>query len=199
MNKQEFLDKLRARLSGLPREELDERLGFYSEIIDDRIEEGVEEDEAVLSLGSVDEVAEQIIADIPLSKIAKERIKPQRSFRVWEVVLLVLGSPVWLPLLIAAFVVVLSLYVVIWSVVASLWAVFGAIVGCGVGFAALGICLICFGDVFAGIAIIGAGIVCAGLSIFAFFGCKAATKGTAWLTKRMALWVKNCFIRKEEA
>jgi len=38
-----------------------------------------------------------------------------------------------------------------------------------------------------------------GLSIFLFYGCKAATAGTLILTKKMALWTKNIFIKKEDA
>ena len=53
------------------------------------------------------------------------------------------------------------------------------------------------GRLFGGVAI-GAGLVLAGLSIFFFFGCKASTKGTVWLTKRIALGIKNLFIRKEK-
>ena len=34
MNKQEFLMKLRKALSGLPKDDIDERLTFYSEMID---------------------------------------------------------------------------------------------------------------------------------------------------------------------
>ena len=37
MRKQEFLDTLRARLSGLPKQDVEEWLGFYSEMIDDRV------------------------------------------------------------------------------------------------------------------------------------------------------------------
>lgn len=47
MNKQEFLVKLRKGLSGLPKEDIEERLTFYSEMIDDRMEEGLSEEEAV--------------------------------------------------------------------------------------------------------------------------------------------------------
>ena len=43
MNKQEFIALLRKGLSGLPQKELEERLTFYSEMIDDRIEEGLTE------------------------------------------------------------------------------------------------------------------------------------------------------------
>ena len=43
-----------------------------------------------------------------------------------------------------------------------------------------------------------AGLVCAGLAIFLFYGCKAVTKGCAWLTKMILLATKRCFIKKED-
>ena len=55
------------------------------------------------------------------------------------------------------------------------------------------------GNVLAGIAVLSAGFVCAGFSVFAFYGCKAATKGMVLLTKKTALWIKNGFMKKEEA
>ena len=39
MTKKEFLAALRRRLRAVPQAELRERLGFYSEIIDDKMEE----------------------------------------------------------------------------------------------------------------------------------------------------------------
>ena len=47
MRKQEFLTELRKGLSGLPQDDIEERLSFYSEMIDDQIEEGLAEEEAV--------------------------------------------------------------------------------------------------------------------------------------------------------
>ena len=44
MHKQEFLDGLRARLRGLPEADIAERLAFYSEMIDDRTEDGLSEE-----------------------------------------------------------------------------------------------------------------------------------------------------------
>ena len=38
MNKQEFIDALRAALSGLPADDVEDRLSYYGEMIDDRIE-----------------------------------------------------------------------------------------------------------------------------------------------------------------
>lgn len=199
MNKQEFITDLRAKLSGLPKQDIEERIDFYIEMIDDRVEEGLTQEDAVSQIGSVDEIAAQIIADIPLAKIAKERIKPKKRLGAWTLVLLILGSPIWLSLAIAAFAIILSLYVVLWSVIISLWAVFASLVGCALGGVLSGIGFAVLGHVLTGIAMISAGAVCAGLAIFAFFGCKAATNGTLWLTKKIALGIKKCFVKKEEA
>lgn len=199
MRKQEFLSTLKMKLSGLPKQDVEDSLNFYSEMIDDRMEEGLTEEEAVLAVGSVDEIATQIIADIPLTKIAKERIKHKTQFKVWEIVLLALGAPIWLSLAIAAFAVILSLYASLWSVIISVWAIFVSLIACALGGVISGIVLAINGNLLTGIAMIGTVIVCAGLSVFMFYGCKAATKGILILTKKIAIWIKNCFMKKEEA
>lgn len=199
MTKQEFLAQLRKKLSGLPPKDIEEHLSFYGEMIEDRMEDGLSEEDAVSAVGSVNEIAAQIIADIPLAKLAKERIKPKRQLGVWEIVLLALGSPLWLSLGVAAVAVVLSVYVCLWSVIVSAWAVFGSLAACFLGFVLAGIIFACSGNTLSGIAVIAAGLVCAGVSVLAFCGCKAATKGIMMLTKKLALWTKNCFVRKGEA
>ena len=197
MTKKAFLDALKQKLSGLPLQEVEERLAFYNEMIDDRMEEGFSEEQAVSDMGLVDDIAEQIIADIPFSKIAKERIKPKRKMKAWEIVLLSLGSPLWLALGIIAFAVILALYVVLWSVVVSLWAVFVALVACAPSGVVIGVFYALNGSVLSGIVLGSVGLVCGGLSIFLFFGCRAVTKGILWLTKRIALGIKKCFVKKE--
>lgn len=199
MNKQEFLAGLRKSLSGLPQNDIEERLTFYSEMIEDRIEEGISEEEAVVAAGSVDEIARQTVADIPLAKIAKERIRPKHRLRAWEVVLLTLGSPIWLSLGITASAVIFALYVALWSVIVAMWAVFGSLAVCAVGSVPMCVIFVAHGNGISGLALLSAGIVCAGLSIFMFYGCKEITKGILMLTKKFALWIKHCFIRKEEA
>ena len=209
MTKNEFLGALRLRLSGLSESDIEEHISFYSEMIEDRMEDGASEEDAVRGIGSVEDIAAQIIADVPLTKIAKERIKPKRRLRAWEIVLLAVGSPIWLSLGIAAFAVILSLYVVIWALIISLWAVFVSLVACALGLSVAGIAMIggpyvfagvimaSESNVFTGIALIGVALVCAGLGIFLFFGCNAATKGAILLTKKIALGVKKAFMRKE--
>jgi len=171
---------------------------FYSEMIDDRIEDGKTEEEAVADIGTVKDAVSQILAEIPITKLIKEKVKKKRKIGALEIVLLVLGSPIWLSLLIVAFAVVLSVYVVIWSVIVSLWAVFASLAGVAVGGIFSGVIFVCNSNLLAGIAMFGASLVLAGLSIVSFFGCKAATKGILILTKKMALGIKNCFVKKEE-
>jgi len=199
MTKQEFLSKLRSGLVGLPQNEVEERFEFYREMIDDRMEEGISEEEAISDIGDVDEVISRIISEIPLTKIVKEKITPNKKFKAWEIVLLILGSPIWLSLIIAAIAVVLAVYISLWSVIISLWAAFGSVVGCAFGGILSGAFFVINGNIIKGIALIGAGITLLGLSILFFYGCKAATDGIIKLTKVIALKIKNCFVKKEEA
>ena len=199
MDKRVFLDQLRKGLAGLPQRDIEERLSFYSEMIDDRMEEGLSEQEAVSAVGSVKEITSQIIGDAPLTTSAKERVKGSRQLKTWEIILLVLGAPIWLSLGIAVVAVIFSLYISAWSVIISLWVVFGSAVASAFGVVAGGAILVCVGKTAPGTAMIAAGLVGAGLSIFIFFGCKAATKGILLLTQKIALTIKNRFVKKEEA
>ena len=198
MNKQEFLMQLRKGLSGLPQKDVDERLSFYGEIIEDRVEEGLTEVEAVRELGSVDAVVTQILTDTPLSDIVIERVRPARKLKAWEIVCLILGSPLWLSLLIAAAAVMLSLYAALWAVMIALWSVGVALAGCFVGGIASLVAFSLQGSLLTGVAMLGAGIFCGGLSIFWCYGCNAATKGIVLLTKKVAVGIKMLFVGRGE-
>ena len=193
MTKREFISELRRKLSGLPRRKIEERLSFYGEMIDDRIEEGRTEQAAVSDIGSVDRIAAKIIKETAHSGIKRETTVPKRHRVAWKSVLLILGSPIWISLAIAAFAVIFSLYVVMWSLTASIWAVFASLAVCAPGGVIAGIVTALSGNGFAGVLMAGAGILCAGLAIFLFFGCKSATKGAFLLTGKTASGIKNIF------
>ena len=199
MTKQEFLNALETALSGYPKAELEERISFYSEMIDDCIEDGLSEEEAVAKIGSPQAVSEQILKDTPLFKLAKEKIKPKRHLATWEIVLIALGSPIWISLTVSAFAVVLSLYATLWSVLVSLWAVFISLAAAALGCTFGGAVFLFTVSIPVGLAVIGGAIFSVGLSIFSFFGCKAATKGMLKATVKIALWIKRLFLKKEEA
>lgn len=197
MKRQEFLEELRKGLSGLPQEDIEERLSFYSEMIDDRTEEGLSEVEAVSAIGSVKDVITQILADTPITKLVIEKVKPHRVLKVWESVLLILGSPLWLSLLITVVAIVLTVYIVIWTIVIALWSIETSFVAGFLGGIAAAIIFAFGGNTLTGVAMLGAGICLAGLAIFLAFGCKGATKGMILLTKKMALGIKYLFVGKE--
>ena len=110
MNKNEFLSLLNKKLKKFPKQEVKERLVFYSEMIDDRVEEGLTEDEAVSEIGYIDEIFNQIEIEMADKEIVKEPLNK------WELILLIVGSPIWFPLLLVAFVVVWSLLITLWAI-----------------------------------------------------------------------------------
>jgi uncharacterized membrane protein len=198
VTKQEFLQALTARLSGAPEKELNEALAYYEEMIDDRIEDGMNEEDAVHAIGTLDDAVAQVIADTPLLKLARERTKPKRRLSVFEIVLLSLGSPIWISLAAAAIAVFLSLYVVLWTLVAVAW-----IVGTSFALTALA-CVIATvpvifeGNVGVALFFLGSGMALAGLAIFTYFGALAATRGTLRLSKWIWTGTKRALVRKEK-
>ncbi len=197
MLKQEFLNALREGLNGLPQADIEERITFYGEMIDDRIEEGRSEEEAVKEIGTVEAVVQQIVEETPLTRIVKEKIKPKRKMRAWEIVLIVLGFPVWFSLLAAASAVLLALYIVLWVLVIALWVIEVAFIISAVAMLVGGVGLLAYGETPAGLCALGGALILAALSIFLFFGCVAASKGAVKLTKKIAIGIKNLFVGKE--
>ena len=190
MRKQEFLIALRRQLKGLTKREIDERICFYSEMIDDHIEEGCNETEAVEKIGSADDISRQIISEFRTSK-QKKKGKPVKTALFW------IGSPLWLSLAIAAAAVIISLYAALWSVVVSLWASFVSLVAAAFGGTVASVPFAISGNAATGFATLGAALVCGGLAIFVFYVCKAATKGACQLTKKIAC-IRKCFAKKED-
>ena len=74
----------------------------------------------------------------------------------------------------------------------------GAIAVCAVGSVPVCVVLAARGGIAGGLAILAAGFVCAGLSIFLFYRCREATRGVWALTKKITIGIKNGLIRKEE-
>ncbi len=204
MTKIEFLHELDQKLLGLAENEIEERLNFYSEMIEDRMEEGLTEEEAVAAVGDIDEIAKSIMVEFAQSSSEdaeepKEKEKTAKRLKGWEIALLILGIPVWLPLIGAAFVVSISLYVSMWAVMIALWACFAALAVVCPSLLALGALQIVRAEAITGIALIGASLACAGLTVFAFCGCLALSKLIVKFTVRFFKRIKRAFTKKEVA
>lgn len=199
MNKQQFLAAIGGQLRSLPPSDVQKSLDYYSEMIDDRTEDGMSEEDAIKAMGDPAEIAAQILMELPLSKLVKTRLKPSRTLRAWEIVLLALGSPIWLSLLAAAVVLLLSVYIVLWAVIITVYAVdlsfavgaVGGIVGC--------LALPFSGHFTLALLYLGLALLCAGLAILLFFVCQQITRQALRLSKAIIVWVKARFIRKGDA
>ena len=73
MTKNEFLEKIRKGLDGLPTADVERTLDFYKEIIEDRVEEGRTEEEAIAALGDVDLIIENVRKEQESDSIPAEK------------------------------------------------------------------------------------------------------------------------------
>lgn len=195
-NKQAFLAALQEAFKGLPREDMERSLEYYSEMIDDRMEEGMTEGEAVSAMEPPSEIAKQLLADTSFPKLVKARMKPSRALHAWEIILLILGSPVWAPLLLTAAVVLITLYLVFWIVIAALYAVDLSFAVGGLGGMIRGGILLCSGEGLQGLFLLGGGLACTGIAILLFFAFYKISRGLVFCSKGFVLGMKSWFVKK---
>ena len=198
MDKYDFLLALEARLEGLPEADRQASLDFYSEMLDDLVEGGMTETEAVASLGSPETIAEEILLEMPLPKLVKAKMKKRRLSGL-EITLLAVGFPIWLPIGIALLAVVFAIYISLWAVVVSLYAANVAMAACAPTGILAAVVLFASGKPAAALLFLGAGLALAGLSILWFLLCNLTAKGMWKLGKLTLRGIKACFIRKKGA
>lgn len=197
MTKADFLQLLERALAQLPEEERRQNLEYYSELLDDMLEEGMTEAEATAKLGSPGQIAQSILQEMPLSKLVSTRMKPQSGWTPLAIILTVVGSPVWVPLLLAAAAVVLGLFVSIWALgLAAVAVVLGlAVIVVAAPIVAIRAAVLTLP---LGLILLGAGLVLLGLCVLgglmAVELCKLLWQLTVWLGHK----IKGLFIRKEE-
>ncbi len=123
MYKNTFLRHLRRSLQGLSSADINDSVAYYSEMIDDKIEAGMSEADAVLAMGEPEDIAKEILLGLPLSKIIKSRCKPRRRLKGWEIAMIAVGSPIWITLIAVMLAVLICIFATVWSVVAVAWSV----------------------------------------------------------------------------
>lgn len=110
MTKQEFLYQLNEGLIRLNESEKEQFIHYYDELIEDYVEDGASEEEAVKKLGKPAQVASKILEEA----FEEGNIQPKKSINPLLVVLLILGFPLWGSLLLALILLILAGYIVIW-------------------------------------------------------------------------------------
>lgn len=196
MKRSEFLEELKARLWGMPEGDIQNSLDYYSEMIDDRMEDGLPEEEAVAAVGDLEEIVKQILSETPRPPQGVEPIKKQKpeqkNTKTWLILLAVLGSPVWIPVAAGLLATVLSVYVSLWTVVISLYATFAALAATSLGCILASFFMV--GGMASATVVWGMALLCAGLAILILLLSNLAAKGLVKLTK--LIW-NGIFRRKE--
>ena len=196
MNKQEYLASLRAALACLPESEIEESVAFYTEMIDDRVADGLTEEEATAQLDDPKTAARAIIADLPVVPRTVVRTKQKNRALYWTLV--ILGSPLWLTLLLAAGMLVLAGLLTIWCLILGLWLLAaGLLAGGPLG---IGVCLwaLAVGQPAYGVFELGSGLLCFGLGLFCLHGAVAASKTLMQVSRQWIAKAKEPFVKVKE-
>lgn len=197
MTKADFLQLLERALSQLSEEERRANLEYYSELLDDMLEEGMTEVEATAKLGSPAAIAESILQEMPLSKLVSTRMKPKSGWTPLAIILAVVGSPIWVPLLLAGVAVVAALFVSIWAL-----AVVAVVVVLALALAVIAAPVLAVRTAVLtlplGLLLLGGGLVLLGLCVLGGLMAVELCKLLAQLTVLLARKIKGLFIRKEE-
>lgn len=192
MTKQMFLNQLAGELHRMPQEERFRTLSYYDELVDDRIEDGQSEEEAVASLGDPGQVAREILGEEEAS------VSTKTGRKVWLIVLLVLGFPLWGSLLLAGICLLLSIYLLLFVPTLVLGALaLGFLAAAVMG--VLGTPFLIFdqgifaGGLPAGVFQLGLSVALLGLSILSAVGLYFMVKGTVKVSKSLWRWLGRSF------
>lgn len=115
MNRQQFFFKLNSGLKVLPRSERKEILKYYNEIFDDKVEEGLSEEEIIRQLGPLDEIIANSLnycksdddtengskSDNKYIRVDDDYLKTQKrkDFRKTIIIVAACTFYIWLPLI----------------------------------------------------------------------------------------------------
>lgn len=167
MNKKKFLSALEQALAVLPRKDRKKTLDFYRELIDDRLEEGLTEEAVIADIGTPQIIAAQVLSELP----------PKKKISWGIILLLILGFPLWFPLLLTAAVLLLTIIILLFAAELTFAA-------CGIAGVLGGLVLLTLWKPYAALAMIGPGLVCLGLAIPLWFLCILTAKGIWRLTQK---------------
>lgn len=191
MSKKEFLESLGRLLKSLGKSEREKSLSYYNEIIDDYMEDGYTEEQAVEQIGNPGLIAQEIIEE----QRTQTKEPMSRGMKGLIAVLLVLGFPVWGSLVLAGFCIilsavllVLSAYIVIWCIpvctgAASVAGLILSVVSMG------GAAIIIFQNPAAGVIQLGVGMSSAGIFILSGLLTWILGKYFVKVTVRFSKWL----------
>ena len=112
MNRAEFMEVLRKELVPLKKDETEKFINYYEEIIDDYLEDGLREDEVIEKIGNPKVIARNILSE----QDHVDNKVPLTNSKIINIILLILGFPLWGSLLLAGLMLILSGLIIIWCI-----------------------------------------------------------------------------------
>ena len=147
-------------------------------------------------MGCPEEISAQILSETSLPKLIRARVTPGRNTGGWRTLLLVLGAPLWIPLLLAAVVCLLAGCIVVWSLVLALYAVNLALaISAAAGIAGMVMFLLQGNLPGAGLTL-GVGLICAGPALLLFSGMGSVTGIAVRLSRSIPMRIKEQLIKR---
>lgn len=198
MNKEAFLQSLERLLKSLKKDERQKFLSYYNEMIEDYIEDGMTEEDAVRHVGKPGNIAEEILS----SREAEPPRQVSLGMKILIGVLLILGSPLWGSILLMVLCMLLCVvlmvgvaYVMIWliPVMTACFSVSGLILCV---FSLAGSPLVMFDSAALGVMQIGTGICSAGICLLMGLVTWYLSLIFVKVSRKFTQWLKGLFRRK---
>lgn len=191
MIKSTFIDNLKVLLESLNEDERDKFISYYEEIIEDYMENGFTEQEVISKIGSPQSIANSILSEQDSLNINI----PSSNSKILNMMLLILGFPLWGSLLLAVALFILSVYIVIWCApfttgVSSVAFFVAALVGI------TGSPFMMFDSLAVGIVQLGLGVSLIGISILLGFITSYLAKKVICITKKLTFKIVKSFKKK---
>lgn len=210
MNKTDFLTALERQLKKLKKSDRKRFLEYYREIIDDSVEDGCTEEEAIRRIGTPEEVAREIL--IEQTDHSEESVSASK--KAVTITLLVIGSPLWATVLLLVLVLALALaftaaalavtgIMLIGTVYLMLWCLPLMIGSCSIGALILSVVSLIgavpVGTITPALGIVqfGVGIGMIGIFILTALTTVKLSKLFAKATAGFTRWLKKLFCRRK--
>ncbi len=167
-----FLGELQKSLEHLPKVEVEKVISFYAESIQDKIEDGIDEESVIASFGSIKEIVKNIEDEISIGAIVKAKVKVERekvNVNKWLVIIIaILTAGIWVPILFAVITVALTVYILLWSIPITVAMVYGSFAIVSVSGIFCGIVRMFAVSFLTGLSYLGVGLLFGGIVIMLF-------------------------------
>ena len=189
MTQNEFISTLRYEL--LKRNVLDTEthINYYQEIIADYIEDGFSEESAVAKIDPIDDIVTTIAKE--KSQSFEDIQKKSKSPLIWA--LLIIGSPLWLSILLSIILLIASGIIILWCIPLTLGSLSFAFLLTGI----VSLVGATFNSSFYYILTqLGVGIFAAGLGLLLLFGTTYSSQFILLLSNKLSAPLTKLFSQK---